>query len=129
MSKHYNLHKPERNPSLPLSLQWLARWKQPGWDIYFWQLEQIKTHIRPYVTAVSATQSSTLFQHQPFNLRLFFMNNAKYITQWQQCLSPQFMFPQPHSTRDNLYLSMQALRDAFKGGRGAYVGIRYGSFE
>lgn len=35
----------------------------PG-DIYFWQLRQIKkkkTHIRPYVTAVSASQSSTFF--------------------------------------------------------------------
>lgn len=86
-------------------------------DIYFWQLEQIKTHIRPYVTTVSATQSST-FQHQPLNLRLLCINNAKYITHWQQCLSPQFMFQQPHSTRDNLYLSMQALCDAFKGGGG-----------
>lgn len=59
------------------------------------------------------------------------MNNAKYITQWQQCLSPQFMFRQPHSTRDNLYLSMQALSYTFRGeregggGGGASVGIWY----
>lgn len=94
----------------------------PG-DIYFCQLQQIKTHIRPYVTAVSATQSSTLFQYPPtpFNLLLFFMNNAKYITHWQQCLSPQFMFQQPHSTRDNLYLSMQALSYTFRGRRGGGI--------
>lgn len=115
MSKYYNLHKLASNPSLALSVQWLAQRKQPRGDIYFWQLEQIKTHIRPYVTTVSATQSST-FQHQPLNLLLLCINNAKYITHWQQCLSPQFMFQQPHSTRDNLYLSMQALCDAFKGG-------------
>ena len=100
--------------------------------IYFWQQSQIKTCIRPYVTAVSVTQSSTSFQcwPTPFNLPLFFMNNAKYITHWQQCLSPQFMFQQPHSTRDNLYLSMQALIYTFRGRRGgASVGIWYAWFE
>lgn len=125
MSKHYNLHKAARNPSLLLSVQWLAQCKQPAAGYIFLTIGQIKTHIRPYVTTVSAAQSSTLFQYQPFNLRLYFMNNAKYITHWQQWLSPQFMFQPPHSTRDKLYLSMQALCDAFKGRRGAYVGIWY----
>lgn len=45
------------------------------------------------------------------------MNNAKYITHWQQCLSPQFMFQQPCSMGDNLYLSMQALSYKFRSKR------------
>lgn len=117
MSKRCNLHEYQaiRHPCYQYND--LHGANTPGGDIYFWQLEQIKTYIRPYVTIVSATQSST-FQHQPLNLCLLYINNAKYITHWQQSLLPQFMFQQPHSTKDNLYLSMQALCDAFKVRRG-----------
>lgn len=79
-------------------------------DIYFWQPRQIIIHTGPYVTPASTTKSNTMFFTMSRHLLIF--STSLWIK--LSILLPgndaeQFMFQPPHGTRDNLYLSMQAL--------------------
>lgn len=97
-------------------------------DIYFWQLQQIKTHIRPYVTSVSARQSSTFFK--PIQHLLIFSSPL-----W---IMLSILLTDNNATRLNLCSSNRTARETIciflcrlsalrcgAGGRGS-VGIWYG---